>query len=116
MSPSMTSSVEAPSRSLYAEMKAIVGAENVAGGTPERRRKIRTGRGRRQGTRELALDFSIDDVVPGIVVSPGSAEEVAAIMRKASEHDYVIVPAGGMTKQKIGAIPEHIDILLRTNR
>jgi glycolate oxidase FAD binding subunit len=88
----------------------------VAGGTPERRRKIRTGRGRRQGTRALAPDYSIDEVMPGVVVSPGSAEEIAAIMRVASEHDLVVVPAGGMTKQSIGAIPERIDILLRTNR
>ena len=43
-------------------------------------------------------------------------EEIATIMRIASECDYIVVPAGGMTKQDIGAIPERIDILLRTDR
>src|SRR5258708_5207540 len=111
MSPSMTAgSVQVSTRSLYDEMKAIVGAENVSGGGPDRRRKIRTGRGRRQAPRAAALDsFTIEEVVPAIVASPGSAQEIAAILRVASERDLIVVPAGGMTKQTIGAAPERVD-------
>ncbi len=61
-------------------------------------------------------NFSIDDVVPATVVSPGSPEEVAAVLRFASEQRLSILPAGGMTKQSAGYTPGKIDILLRTNR
>jgi glycolate oxidase FAD binding subunit len=61
-------------------------------------------------------DFEINGVVPAAVVSPGSPEEVAAILRLANEHDLVVAPAGGFTKQQIGGVPERVDILLRLTR
>jgi glycolate dehydrogenase FAD-binding subunit len=60
--------------------------------------------------------FAIDEVVPRAVVEPGSAEEVAAVMKYAHAHELVTVPAGGFTHQFTGAIPEKIDIVLRTSR
>ncbi|MGB9104769.1 MAG: FAD-binding oxidoreductase [Terriglobales bacterium] len=60
--------------------------------------------------------FAIDEVVPRAVVEPGSAEEVAAAMKYAHAHELVVVPAGGFTHQFTGAIPEKIDIVLRTSR
>jgi len=54
--------------------------------------------------------------VPRAVVEPGSAEEVAAVMKYAHAHELVVVPAGGFTHQFTGAIPERIDIVLRTSR
>jgi glycolate oxidase FAD binding subunit len=98
-------------------MQAIVGSQHIAGAEFDRRRKHRKSKGRRQQSRVASLDaFAIDDTVPGVVVSPGSVEEIAAILRVASERDYVVVPTGGMTKQGIGAIPGRVDILLRTDR
>ena len=60
--------------------------------------------------------FEINGIRPAWAVAPGSAEEVAAILRCASERDLVVAPAGGFTKQQIGGIPERLDILLRLER
>lgn len=60
--------------------------------------------------------LEISGVIPAVSVSPGSAEEIAAILRLANERDLVVVPAGGLTRQQVGAIPERIDVLLRTER
>lgn len=60
--------------------------------------------------------FAIDEVVPRAVVEPGSAEEVAAVMKYAHARELVVVPAGGFTHQSTGAIPDKIDIVLRTSR
>ncbi len=61
-------------------------------------------------------DFAIDGVKPAISVSPGTAEEVAAVLRYAYEHDLVVVPAGGFVHQEIGNAPTQIDVLLGTER
>jgi glycolate oxidase FAD binding subunit len=60
--------------------------------------------------------FDINGVVPSVVVFPGSAEEVAAVLHLANERDLVVAPAGGLTKQQIGGVPERVDILLSTTR
>lgn len=60
--------------------------------------------------------FAINGVAPASVVNPGSPEEVAAVLALANSKGLVVVPAGGFTKQDIGAIPERVDILLRTTR
>jgi len=59
---------------------------------------------------------AIDGVEPAHVISPSSAEEVAAVLRAASAHGWVVVPAGGFTQQTFGAPIERVDILLRTDR
>jgi glycolate oxidase FAD binding subunit len=63
-----------------------------------------------------ASQLEINGVTPATVVSPGSAQEVAAVVRLAAERNLVVAPAGGFTKQDIGGVPERIDILLRTHR
>src|SRR5215831_18031650 len=60
--------------------------------------------------------FNINGVVPAAVVSPGSAEEAGSVLRLANERDLVVAPAGGLTRQQIGGVPERIDILLSTTR
>jgi glycolate oxidase FAD binding subunit len=60
--------------------------------------------------------YAIDDLVPRVAVSPGTPAEVAAVLKFAHDHNVVVVPAGGFTHQFTGAIPEAVDILLRTNR
>jgi glycolate oxidase FAD binding subunit len=61
-------------------------------------------------------DFEINGVVPAVVVSPASPEEVGAVLRLATERGLVVASAGGLTKQQIGGVPERIDILLSTAR
>jgi glycolate oxidase FAD binding subunit len=81
----------AATESVVRELGAIVGEENV--------------------TRQ---ELSINGVTPANIVSPRSAEEAAQVMALANGRDLVVAPAGGMTKQDIGGVPERIDILLST--
>src|SRR6185312_10312603 len=60
--------------------------------------------------------FNINGVVPAAVVSPASPEEVGAVLRLANDRGLVVAPAGGLTKQQIGSVPERVDILLSTTR
>jgi len=60
--------------------------------------------------------FAIDGVKPAIAVTPGSVDEVAAILSYAYERDLVVVPAGGFVHQEIGRKPHQFDILLRMER
>lgn len=60
--------------------------------------------------------IEINGITPGVSVSPGSAEEIASILRLANERGLIVAPAGARTKQHIGGIPERIDVLLRTER
>ena len=61
-------------------------------------------------------EFEINGVAPAAAVSPASPEEVGAVLRLANERGLVVAPAGGLTKQQIGGVPERIDILLSTTR
>ena len=54
--------------------------------------------------------------VPSVAVRPGSADEIAAILRFANENNLVVVPAGGLTQQQTGKPPAQVDILLYTTR
>jgi glycolate oxidase FAD binding subunit len=60
--------------------------------------------------------FAVDGVKPSVWVTPGSAEEVAAIIRLANERKLSVVAAGGFTQQSMGKTPSPIDILVRTDR
>ena len=84
--------------SLARELAAIVGEEHV-----------------REDAEALA-GLAIEEVSPAAVVAPGSAQEVAAILRFASAHDLTVVPAGGFARQAIGGVPERVDIVLETRR
>ncbi len=60
--------------------------------------------------------FAIDGVAPRAVVTPANADELSAVLRYAWERALVVVPAGGMSHQHIGAVPERVDIVLRATR
>lgn len=60
--------------------------------------------------------FAIDGMTPVVAVSPATAEEVAKVIAFAASQKLNLVPAGGFTAMATGAIPERIDILLRTTR
>lgn len=59
---------------------------------------------------------AIDEVVPQLEVAPADEEQLAAVLRAANARRLAVAPAGAMTRQGIGAIPEGVDILLRTSR
>jgi len=60
--------------------------------------------------------WSMDDIAPRCVVSPGSAAEVAELLKLCSARGWVVVPAGGFTMQSTGRRAAACDVLLRTDR
>ena len=53
---------------------------------------------------------AVDGVVPKCVVSPQSAEEVAAVLKCAADHDRAVIPFRNCTKLEIGNRPKRYDI------
>jgi len=51
-----------------------------------------------------------------VLVRPGSAEEVAAILKACKEHDHPVTTQGGRTSMVAGTVTEHDDVLLSTER
>jgi glycolate oxidase FAD binding subunit len=76
------------------ELSAICGAEYVVEGPSD----------------------TVLSVKPAVAVHPGSADEIAAILRIANEHRLSVVPAGGFTQQSAGNSPPQVDVLLYTSR
>jgi glycolate oxidase FAD binding subunit len=62
------------------------------------------------------LAHTIDTVTPQAVVSPGTPEEVAGVLKFAATRDLVVIPAGGFSHQHIGRVPPRIDIVLKLSR
>ncbi len=60
--------------------------------------------------------FAVDGVLPAAVVTPASAEEVAAVLKLASDRGWVTVPAGAFHEQTVGFTPERVDVVLSTGR
>ena len=50
-------------------------------------------------------DATIDRALPDAVVLPGSAEQVAAAVRIANEHEVAVVPRGSGTGLAGGTVP-----------
>ncbi len=61
-------------------------------------------------------DGSIDRSMPGIVVVPGSAEQVAAAVRVANRHGATIVPRGAGTGLSGGAVPTRGSVVIALTR
>jgi glycolate oxidase FAD binding subunit len=80
---------------LHVDLAAIVGADHV---------------------RAATHDDAIDGVVPRLVVAPGSAEDVAAVLRLANEAGLAVAPRGGGTKTGWGNPPSSLDLVLSMRR
>lgn len=59
---------------------------------------------------------SVAGVPAGWVCAPGSADQVAAVLRTAASHDLAVVPRGAGTKLAWGASPERVDLVVDTGR
>ena len=60
--------------------------------------------------------FAIDEVTPRLAALPASIEEVAAVMKYASEQQLSVLPVGGGTDLELGQPPERYDLALSTTR
>lgn len=60
----------------------------------------------------LCSNFAVDGVSPKCIVYPSSAEQVAAVLQCAAEHDMAVVPCRSATKLHIGNVPRRYDLAL----
>ncbi len=65
---------------------------------------------------ERTAAYAFGDVAPMLVAAPGSAAEVAALVRAADDAGAAIVPWGGGTQQHLGAPPRRYDLAVRLTR
>ncbi len=93
----MASEVSVNLDQLAAAVEGIVGAEHMHTG-------------------DRAAGHAIGTQTPHVVASPGSAEEVAALLRSADEAGAAIVPWGGGTQQTLGYAPRRYDIAVSLRR
>ena len=67
--------------------------------------------------RSVDLDcYTVDEVIPSLVVTPATTGECSAVLELACQRDWVVVPAGGSSHQGIGNIAERADIVLAASR
>jgi glycolate oxidase FAD binding subunit len=65
---------------------------------------------------DRAAGHAIGTRTPHVVASPGSAEEVAALLRAADEAGAAVVPWGGGTQQMLGYAPRRYDLAVSLRR
>ncbi|MCK5392223.1 MAG: FAD-binding oxidoreductase [Deltaproteobacteria bacterium] len=58
--------------------------------------------------------FSVDDVLPEIVLSPNNVEQISEIMKVASKESLSVIPWGSGTKSALGNKPDRADIVIST--
>ena len=67
-------------------------------------------------TDAAAAPYAVDDVLPGLVALPENEDQVADVLRLADEHDAAVFPRGGGSHVRLGATPEHVDVVLSVER
>lgn len=60
--------------------------------------------------------FVVDDVTPQLAIEPENAEQIAAALAIANEQNLCVIPFGGGTRQRVGQVPECIDVVLSMTR
>jgi glycolate oxidase FAD binding subunit len=66
--------------------------------------------------REAGPRDGVDGVVPRAVASPGTVEEVSAVMKLANRGRLGVAPRGGGTQMVLGNPPERLHLILDTTR
>ncbi|MBI4532037.1 MAG: FAD-binding oxidoreductase [Candidatus Latescibacteria bacterium] len=59
---------------------------------------------------------AVDGATPTAVVTPGTAEEIAEVLRIANAEHFNVIPCGGRTMLALGRPPDRCDVLLSTRR
>jgi glycolate oxidase FAD binding subunit len=63
-----------------------------------------------------AVRYPVDGIVPRVVVRPGDAAQVAAVLRLCAEAGAAVTPWGGGTAIEVGNPPRALDVVLMTDR
>src|SRR6266568_2660423 len=61
-------------------------------------------------------NYAIDGLLPRLVVTPATVEEVAQVVALTNQQDLTLLTRGGGSRMSLGAPPERIDVLLETNQ
>lgn len=80
--------------SMRADLAALVGAPQVQVGA------------------DVCAPLEVDGEVPDVAVFPATAEQVAAVLHFASDHQLALIPRGYGTKVSMGTRPRRYDIAL----
>ncbi len=65
---------------------------------------------------ERLEEYAVDGLTPQIVVSPNTADEVAAVLHAAARHGAAVIPWGGGTGITTGNPPSRYDVALDVTR
>ncbi len=68
------------------------------------------------GDAQLGADAGAGGIVPAFVVSPGSTDEAAAVLRMAAEHELAVVVRGAGAGSAWGVPPSRCDLLIDMSR
>ena len=60
----------------------------------------------------VCAPLAVDGKAPQVAVFPAAAEQVAAVLHYASEHQLAVIPQGHGTKLSLGSVPRQYDIAL----
>lgn len=61
-------------------------------------------------------DYTIDGMLPRMVVIPATTEQVALVTTLVNEHDLTILARGGGSRIDLGDIPERLDVMIETTQ
>src|SRR5436305_10400295 len=65
---------------------------------------------------DLLRNYAIDGMLPRLVVTPTTVEQAAQVVGFTHARGLSLLARGGGTRMSIGGLPEHLDVLLATNR
>jgi len=80
---------------LEADLRAIVGEEYM---------------------RQAAPEDCLEGVSPSVVLEPGTVEELARVLKTATEAGVHVIPRGGASKMEWGNLPRWSDLIVSTRR
>src|ERR1700688_819234 len=59
-------------------------------------------------------DYTIDGILPRLVVTPDNKEQAAQITALVSQHGLTLLARGGGSRMNLGGIPDQVDVVLET--
>lgn len=68
------------------------------------------------GAADTLRNYTVDGLLPLLVVTPNTVEEVAQVIALANQHGLTLLARGGGSRMNVGGLPEQIDVLLETNK
>jgi glycolate oxidase FAD binding subunit len=64
---------------------------------------------------ETLRNYAVDGLLPRLVVTPTTVEQVAQIVALTNAHDLSLLTRGGGSRMNVGGLPGQLDVLLETN-